>query len=191
MELADLVRLLAEPLDLAVVLTDVDLERPGPTVLYANPAFSRLSGYAPEEVVGGTPRLLQGPGTNREATRHLPRRLLSEGRFLGCLQNYRKGGDPYLCEIDVRPILGRDGAPQAFIASSSGDAAGPRTRTPDATASRARRCRRCCWSETCRCSIESPGPPDLRRDTGRHCNARSRAWGRADEAAPAPLRHRS
>lgn len=116
MELADLVRLFAEPLDLAVVLTDVDLERPGPTVLYANPAFSRLSGYAPAEVVGGTPRMLQGPGTNREATRHLPRLLLSEGRFLGCLQNYRKGGDPYLCEIDVRPILGRDGVPQAFIA---------------------------------------------------------------------------
>lgn len=116
MELADLVRLFAEPLDIAIVLTDVDLDRPGPTVLYANPAFSRLSGYAPEEVVGGTPRMLQGPGTNREATRHLPRLLLSEGRFLGCLQNYRKDGNPYLCEIDVRPILSRDGAPQAFIA---------------------------------------------------------------------------
>ncbi len=116
MELADLVKLFAEPLDLAVVLTDVDLERPGPTVLYANEAFSRLSGYSAAEVVGGTPRVLQGPGTNREATRNLPRLLLSEGRFLGCLQNYRKGGDPYLCEIDVRPVFGRDGVPQAYIA---------------------------------------------------------------------------
>lgn len=116
MELADLVRLFAEPLDLAVLLTDADLERPGPTVLYANPAFARMSGYAVEEVVGGTPRLLQGPGTNREGTRHLPRLLLSQGRFLGCLQNYRKDGGTYLCEIDVRPILGRDGQPQAFIA---------------------------------------------------------------------------
>lgn len=116
MELADLVRLFADPLDLAVVLTDVDLERPGPTVLYANPAFARMSGYAPAEVVGGTPRILQGPDTNREATRHLPRLLRAEGRFLGCLRNYRKGGEEYLCEIDVRPILGRDGVPQAFIA---------------------------------------------------------------------------
>lgn len=116
MELANLVRLFAEPLDLAVVLTDIDLERPGPTVLYANPAFARLSGYAPADVVGGTPRVLQGPGTNREAARHLPRLLRTEGRFLGCLRNYRKEGNTYLCEIDVRPILGRDGAPQAYIA---------------------------------------------------------------------------
>lgn len=116
MKLVELVRLFAEPLDVAVVLTDVDLERPGPTVLYANPAFARMSGYAPAEVVGGTPRLLQGPGTNHEATRHFPRQLLAEGRFLGCIQNYRKGGEAYLCEIDARPILGRDGVPQAFIA---------------------------------------------------------------------------
>ncbi len=38
------------------------------------------------------------------------------GRFLGCLRNYRKSGEEYLCEIDVRPILGRDGVLQAFIA---------------------------------------------------------------------------
>lgn len=116
MEIAELVRLFAAPLDLAVVLTDVDLERPGPTVLYANPAFARLSGYEFAEVVGGTPLILQGPDTNREAVRHLARLLRSEGRFLGCLRNYRKGGEEYLCEIDVRPILGRDGVPQAFIA---------------------------------------------------------------------------
>jgi PAS domain S-box-containing protein len=109
-------RIFAEPLDLAVVLTDVELERLGPTVLYANPAFARMSGYEPAEIVGRTPRLLQGPGTNCETTRHLPRLLRAEGRFLGCLQNYRKDGEAYLCEIDIRPILGRDGAPQAFMA---------------------------------------------------------------------------
>lgn len=75
-----------------------------------------MSGYGRLELVGGSPRLLQGAGKNREATRHLPRLLKVEGRFLGCLQNYRKGGNPYLCEIDVRPILGRDGQPQAYIA---------------------------------------------------------------------------
>lgn len=116
MELTDLVRLFAEPVDLAVVLTDIDLERPGPTVLYANPAFARMSGYAPADLVGGTPRILQGPDTNREATRHLPRLLRAEGRFLGCLRNYRRDGEEYLCEIDVRPILDRNGAPQAYIA---------------------------------------------------------------------------
>ncbi|MFH6787318.1 MULTISPECIES: PAS domain-containing protein [Methylobacterium] len=116
MELTDLVRMFAEPLDLAVVVTDADLERPGPTVLYANPAFARMSGYALAEVMGATPRILQGSDTNREATRYLRRLLRAEGRFVGCLRNYRKGGDEYLCEIDIRPILGRNGIPQAYIA---------------------------------------------------------------------------
>lgn len=44
MDLAHIVMLFAEPLDVAVVLTDIDLGRPGPTVLYANPAFARMSG---------------------------------------------------------------------------------------------------------------------------------------------------
>ncbi|GEP08048.1 PAS domain-containing protein [Methylobacterium oxalidis] len=116
MTIVELVQMFAEPLDVAVVVTDIDLERPGPTVLYANPAFARMSGYAVTEMLGSSPRLLQGPGTNRELTRMLARRLQAEGRFHGVLENYRKSGEAYLCEIDVRPILNREGGPAAFIA---------------------------------------------------------------------------
>ncbi|MGH1574723.1 PAS domain-containing protein [Methylobacterium sp. P31] len=112
----ELVRLFAEPFDTAVVLTDVDLERPGPTVLYVNPAFARMSGYAESAVVGNSPRLLQGARTRRELTRMIARNLRSEGRFHGVLENYRRSGEAYLCELDVRPLLGRDGQPVAFIA---------------------------------------------------------------------------
>lgn len=76
---------------------------------YANPACPPLSGYGSEEVAGGSPRPLQGMRTNREASRHLPRLLRAKGGFLGCLQNCREDGGAYLSEIDVRPILGRDG----------------------------------------------------------------------------------
>ncbi len=116
MNVIELVRLFAEPLDVAVVLTDIDLDRPGPTVLYANPAFLRMSGYESDEVLGRSPRLMQGPGTSREATRQIQRALRLDGRFTGCLQNYRKGGEAYLCEIDVRTVRRRDGTPEAFIA---------------------------------------------------------------------------
>jgi len=37
-----------------VVITDCE-----GTILYVNPAFSRLSGYSPEEVIGATPRLVR------------------------------------------------------------------------------------------------------------------------------------
>jgi PAS domain S-box-containing protein len=116
MTVVELVRLFAEPLDTAVVLTDVDLERPGPTVLYVNPAFARMSGYARSEIVGNSPRLLQGEGTRRELTRLVARKLLAEGRFYGVLKNYRSSGEAYLCELDVRALQGGDGQPLAFIA---------------------------------------------------------------------------
>ncbi|SEO73596.1 PAS domain S-box-containing protein [Methylobacterium sp. ap11] len=116
MTVVDLVRLFAEDLDVAVLVTDAQLDRPGPRILYANPGFARMSGYAASELVGLSPRVLQGQGTNREGTRQVQRALRAEGRFVGCLQNYRKGGDAYLCEIDVRAIRRLDGAPEAYIA---------------------------------------------------------------------------
>lgn len=116
MTLVDLVRLFAEPLSTAVVLTDIDLERPGPTILYANPAFECMSGYKAEEVCGSSPRLLQGPATNRQLTRLVALRLRAERRFRGVLENYRKSGEGYLCEVDVRPILGKVNEPLGSLA---------------------------------------------------------------------------
>lgn len=116
MTIVELVKLFAEPLDIAIVLTDINLERSGPTILYANHAFAQMSGYPILELLGTSPRLLQGSGTSREATRRFARGLRSDGRFRGVLQNYRKSGEAYLCEIDVRAILDRSGRPEAFIA---------------------------------------------------------------------------
>ena len=112
----ELVRLFAEPLELAVLVTDFDLDRPGPTILYANPAFARMSGYTVPEVLGGSPRRLQGPGTSHEAARAVTRQFRTGRRFRGVLENYRKSGEAYLCDIDVRAILRPDGRPTAFIA---------------------------------------------------------------------------
>ena len=42
-----------------------DLDEPGPRIAYANFAFTCLTGYALEEVIGRSPRFLQGPGTDR------------------------------------------------------------------------------------------------------------------------------
>ncbi|MGL4808181.1 MAG: PAS domain-containing protein, partial [Giesbergeria sp.] len=44
-----------------VIVTDAHMEGSGPRIVYANPAFSRLTGYSLDEVVGRSPSLLQGP----------------------------------------------------------------------------------------------------------------------------------
>src|SRR5262249_14280264 len=50
-----------EQSDESVVVTTAQLDRPGPQIVYVNSAFTKMTGYAPEEVIGKTPPILQGP----------------------------------------------------------------------------------------------------------------------------------
>ena len=57
--------LLLEETNDVVLITDNNLEGPdGPKILYVNKAFTKLSGYSKEELIGKTPRILQGPKTD-------------------------------------------------------------------------------------------------------------------------------
>jgi PAS domain S-box-containing protein len=116
MTVDELVRVFAETATTGVVLTDAALDEPGPAIRYANPAFCRLSGYAAEDLVGRSPRLLQGPDTQALTLRGFSRAIRGGGRFHGVLSNYRRSGEAYLCEIDVRPIHNRHGTIEGFIA---------------------------------------------------------------------------
>jgi PAS domain-containing protein len=67
----------------AVVITDANLDRPGPEIVYANRAFCQLTGYRVEELVGRSPRILQGPKTDPNVLRSLracASRRLEQGR---------------------------------------------------------------------------------------------------------------
>ena len=110
MSLRDLIIALAghDP-EVAIVLTDGDLKPPGPRVLYVNPAFERMTGYAAGEVLGGDLRILQGEGTSVAARKQLAKALRQGRRHRTTLTNYRKSGETYLCEIEVFPVLAPDG----------------------------------------------------------------------------------
>ncbi|MDP2985588.1 PAS domain-containing protein, partial [Hydrogenophaga sp.] len=50
-----------------IVVTDAEpIDGDGPRILYVNEAFERHTGYRPHEVIGKTPRILQGPRTQRD-----------------------------------------------------------------------------------------------------------------------------
>ncbi|MGH1559744.1 PAS domain-containing protein [Caulobacter segnis] len=89
----------------AVVVTDGDLTAPGPRILYVNKAFERMSGYDRAELLGRSPRMLQGEKTSLASRRQLARALRKGQRNKIVLVNYRKDGEAYRCEIDVFPIL--------------------------------------------------------------------------------------
>lgn len=85
----------------AVVITDASLEG---KITYANKAFKRLTGYDQSEVIGKTPRILQGAGTDKKVIERLAGALKAGGRFEGKAINYRKDGTPFIMCWRVLPI---------------------------------------------------------------------------------------
>ena len=100
----------------SVLITDSELDEPGPRIVYANPGFRAMTGYEPDEVMGKTPRILQGPETDPELLTEL-RRLLENGEpFFGETINYRKDGTPFVNEWSISPVYDETGVTTHFVA---------------------------------------------------------------------------
>jgi len=91
------------------VVTDAKIDPPGPQILYVNPAFTRMTGYDSEEIVGQTPCILQGPDTDRRTVARLRRCLKAGEAFDGETITYRKNGTPFVMRWYVKPIRSPDG----------------------------------------------------------------------------------
>ena len=77
---------------------------PGFPIVYSNPAFSELTGYGPDEVIGKSPSMLQGPDTDQAVLERLNKEI-SEGKlFHGQAINYRKDGSEFMMEWKIVPI---------------------------------------------------------------------------------------
>lgn len=72
-------------------------------ILYANKAFKRLTGYSQTEVVGKTPRILQGPATDKNVLDRLRKALSNGTSFEGRAINYKKNGSPFIMHWRVVP----------------------------------------------------------------------------------------
>ena len=113
------VKLLAEAmanLGEGVMITTDHLNWPGPQIVYVNDALCQITGYTAEELIGHTPRILQGLRTDRATIKQL-RSELSEKRSHLCeLVNYRKDGTTYDAELFITPLFDADGTHSNFIA---------------------------------------------------------------------------
>ena len=95
---ARLIRAAVEKSDRPIVVTIADLDHPGPEIVCVNDAYSELTGYSFDELIGATPRLHQGSATDRAVLDRLKRNLRAGIMFEGSTWNYRKDGSPYLLE---------------------------------------------------------------------------------------------
>lgn len=100
----------------SIIITTAKLDPPHPKIVFVNPAFSQMTGYTSEEVLGKTPRLLQGANTDRALLADL-RQHLSDGiPFHGEAINYHKGGTEFYIEWHITPIRNVNSAITHFVA---------------------------------------------------------------------------
>lgn len=92
----------------SVCITDADLEH-GPRIVYVNDAFTRLTGYEAAEVIGRSPRLLQGPRSSRVELDRLRRDLAAGREFQGETINYRRDGSEFTMGWYVIPVRDQAG----------------------------------------------------------------------------------
>ena len=94
----------------AILITDADVRNsPYPRIIYANEAYLRMSGYGLAEVIGQSPRILQGPESCRATTDRIRQKLGAWESFREEVLNYRKDGTPFWVEINVRPLADETG----------------------------------------------------------------------------------
>jgi PAS domain S-box-containing protein len=101
----------------ALMVTDADLEHPGPRVLWVNAAFEALTGYRGDQIIGRSPGVLQGTGTDRGVLRDL-RTLLEAGHdFEGEAVNYRADGTAFVMSWRITAVRDHAGRTTNYVAT--------------------------------------------------------------------------
>ena len=77
---------------------------PGPRVVYVNAAFEQMTGYERGEIIGQTPRILQGEATSADTRSQIRNRLTQWKVIETQLTNYRKNGEPFIVHLSIWPI---------------------------------------------------------------------------------------
>lgn len=88
----------------------------GYEIIYVNPAFSRLTGYSQDEVIGESTRILQGPDSSQETIDLIRETLKRKGSIHTEILNYTKTGTPYWADLNIMPLKNPDGEVTHFAA---------------------------------------------------------------------------
>jgi PAS domain S-box-containing protein len=94
----------------AIVITEAEpIDEPGPRIIYVNNAFTRATGYSLEEVLGKTPRILQGSKTSRKELDRVRAALKKWQPITVEMINYRKDGSEFWVEFSLVPVANKNG----------------------------------------------------------------------------------
>jgi PAS domain S-box-containing protein len=98
-----------------VMITGDDLDWPGPEIIFVNDAMCEIAGYQAGELIGKSPRILQGGFTDPVAVKQMRRDLEKDGSCRVELVNHRKDGTPYDVEIFIMALFDATGKRANFV----------------------------------------------------------------------------
>ena len=107
---------LLESMTQSILITTPELDLPGPYIIYVNKAFEKMTGWSREELIGKTPRILQGPNTDLSIFRDL-RSIIEKGQvWEGTTINYKKDGTEFYMEWSIAPVFDKNGKLEKLLA---------------------------------------------------------------------------
>ncbi|MGR8929866.1 MAG: nitrogen fixation negative regulator NifL [Gammaproteobacteria bacterium] len=84
-------------------------------ILYVNKAFSKVTGYKPDEILGENESKLSDKCTPRQVYYDLWHTISRKEVWHGCLINRRKQGERYLADLTIAPMLDEHGTITHYI----------------------------------------------------------------------------
>lgn len=98
-----------------IIVTKADLID-GPEIVYVNEAFSKLTGYSREEVIGRTPRILQSHDTDANTRKTIRHALENKEPIRVTIKNYSKFNKSYWLDLSIMPLKNDAGEITHFMA---------------------------------------------------------------------------
>ncbi|MBK7664059.1 MAG: PAS domain S-box protein [Sterolibacteriaceae bacterium] len=87
-------------------------------IISVNPAFTRITGYAPNEVIGHTPRILSSRQQDKAFYRKMWKTITETGRWTGEIWNRRKNGEVFPEWVSISTIASSDTATESHAITS-------------------------------------------------------------------------
>ena len=94
----------------AIIITDSNA-----VIEYVNPAFTALTGYYPDEVIGKNPSLLQSGQTPQKTYTEMRQTIFGGRTWRGEMKNKCKDGRVYDAELTISPIFDSHGNVSKFV----------------------------------------------------------------------------
>jgi PAS domain S-box-containing protein len=94
----------------AVLITEAEpFDAQGLRIVYVNEAFTKMTGYTAAEVIGKTPRILQGPKSDKKELARLRKALRNWEACEITTINYKKSGEEFWINFSVSPVADKNG----------------------------------------------------------------------------------